>query len=169
MKKSKKRGGQQPHVPTESTRGMVEMMTAAGLNQEHIASVLRITVKTLLKYYREEIDRGWAVGVADAANVVITAMKKPDGEDALDAAKYFLSRRGKGLWSETKNLEVSGPNGGAIPMAKIDLEALDYDELEALDAILSNAVIEGEFVEVTEDEEEGDEDGDDSEEDDADA
>lgn len=39
-------------------------------------------------------------------------------------------------------------------MATIDLDALDYEELETLDAILSPAMIEGEALEPDEDDDE---------------
>lgn len=125
----------------------MEILATAGLFQYQIAAQMKMDEDTLVKYYDYELTTGWASNMKKATNVVIKRMED-DGDEALEAAKFFLSRRGKGLWSETKQHEISGPGGGAIPVAQINLDALDYDALEELDNLLAPAFIEGEAVEV---------------------
>jgi uncharacterized protein (DUF736 family) len=46
------------YVPTEKDRGIVQTFTACGATQKEIAGYLRVTEKTLRKYYRVELDTG---------------------------------------------------------------------------------------------------------------
>lgn len=133
--------GRPPHQVTETTRGMVEMLVAAGLSQEEIALKMRMAPNTLAKHYGHELKIGWVTGVADATTVVFEAMRSDDIRDRMDAAKFFLTRRSKGLWTDTKNVEVTGANGGPIQMRKLNLEALDYDEREQLEMMLKAALV----------------------------
>lgn len=45
-----------PHKPNEQTRKLVRQYYGAGTPQEDIASVLEISVETLVKYYRKDMD-----------------------------------------------------------------------------------------------------------------
>ena len=136
----KKSAGRPPHKPTETTRGMVEMLVAAGLSQDEIAIKMRIAPNTLAKHYNHELKVGWVTGVADATTVVFETMRNGELKDRMDAAKFFLTRRGKGLWTDTKNVELSGPNGGPIQTKTLNIEALDYEEREQLEAMLTAAL-----------------------------
>ena len=140
--------GRPPHVPTKDLRTIVELLVASGVSNANIAQKLKISVNTLKKHYPDELENGWTTGVLDASQAVFDEIRSKTSDKRLDAAKFFLSRRGRGLWSETKQHEISGPGGGAIPVAQINLDALDYDALEELDNLLAPAFIEGEAVEV---------------------
>lgn len=154
-----KRGrGRPAHEPNDATRRAVEILATAGLFQYQIAAQMKMDEDTLVKYYDYELTTGWASNMQKATNVIIKRIES-DGEEAMDAAKFFLSRRGKGLWSEQKNVEISGPDGGAIPLMTVDLDSMDYEALEQLDNILSQNTIEGVAVRI-EDEDDG-EDGED--------
>ena len=141
-KKTKAVMGRPEHVPVEGNRAMVRILVAAGLSQEEIAKHLGINRKTLSKHYADDIETGWVGKMYDAAQTVFDEMTSKTSDKRLDAAKFFLSRRGRGLWSETKQHEISGPNGGAIPVVQIDFDAMDYDTLEAMNNILDVALIE---------------------------
>ena len=154
-KKTKAVMGRPQHVPSEGNRAMVRILVAAGLTHEEIATHLRINRKTLVKHYPEDLQTGWIGKMHDAAKTVFDEMTSKTSEKRLDAAKFFLSRRGRGLWSESKNVEISGPNGGAVPV-RVDIDALDYEELKALDEMLSPLLIEGEIVNTEEDDADGD-------------
>lgn len=51
-------GGEQPneHTPTQRTRALVESFVTAGFMQEQMATYLRISLPTLTKHYRKELD-----------------------------------------------------------------------------------------------------------------
>lgn len=55
------------------------------------------------------------------------------------SAKEFLARRFPKDWSETttKNLKISGPNGGPVQVANMDLSQLSAEELEKFEQLLS--------------------------------
>jgi len=150
--------GRPTHQPTDATKKAVEIMAAAGLWQYQIAAQMKLTEQTLTKYYSHELETGWATTMAAATNVVVKEMLS-DSDKSLDAAKFFLKSRGKGLWSETKQVELSGPNGGPIQHETINIEALDYDEREQLEAMLDavlalpspDGVEDADFVEIDDD------------------
>lgn len=48
--------GRKPHAPDEKSRKFVETMAAVGIKEEHIASVVNVSGKTLRKHYRRELD-----------------------------------------------------------------------------------------------------------------
>ena len=86
-------------------------MIANGLTQEVIAKAMGISVDSLDRYYREEMDTAYATTYgAISANVVKQALK--DDHKAVDAAKFWLKSRGK--WSETSNLNVAGKDGAPL-------------------------------------------------------
>ena len=139
--------GRPAHEPTEQTRAMVEILSAAGLTQAQIAKKMRFSVDSLMRHYKHEVENGWATGMLDASMVVFSEMRSKDSEKRLDAAKFFLSRRSRGLWSDVKQHEVTGINGAQIQVS-VDLDALGYEELQQLDQLLAPAIIEGEIVDA---------------------
>ena len=155
-RKAKFKNGRPPHQPTEATRAIVRTLAASGVSDYEIAKKLGIALNTLKKHYSEDLDGGWVDGMYDASLVIMTAMKSKDVDKSMEAAKFFLSRRGRGLWSEQKNIEVSGPGGGAIPIAPIDLDAIDYEELEAAYEILAPALLTGPVAEAELEDDNGD-------------
>ena len=126
-------------------------MAAVGLYKYECAKILGIDHDTFVKYYNDDYELGLARTILSVGAKVVKQAQS-DRPTAFQAQQLFLKTRGR--WMETKNVEVSGPNGGAIPVATIDLDALDYEELETLDAILSPAMIEGEALEPDEDDDE---------------
>lgn len=42
--------------PTEETRKLVEQMAAVGITRDQICSVVELSLKTLLKYFRKELE-----------------------------------------------------------------------------------------------------------------
>lgn len=138
----------------------MEILATAGLFQYQIAAQMKMDEDTLVKYYEYELNAGWASNMKKATDVIIKRIEE-DGEEAMEAAKFFLARRGKGLWSEQKNVEISGPNGGAIPVAQINLDVLDYDDLEAMESLLDTALIEHkpDAVQVDDEDDEADDRG----------
>jgi len=153
---AKKKAGRPPHQANGATKKAVEIMAAAGLWNYQIAKQMKIDEDTLVKYYSHELATGWSTTMAAAANVVVTEMLS-NTDKSLDAAKFFLKSRGKGLWSETKQVEVTGKGGGPIQTESINIDALDYDEQEQLESMLTavlalpssnDEVEDADFVEI---------------------
>ncbi len=94
-------GGEQPnqHRPTVKTRSKVEGFVCAGFTQVQIATYLDISVDTLVKYYRTELDQTHMDKTMTLANAVF--------KDALDGDKgqreFWLRTMGK--WANAKPKE----------------------------------------------------------------
>jgi hypothetical protein len=109
---TKNRGGRPPYQPTERDRQTVELMIAAGIEQDNIAACLDITRKTLAKHFKREIRTA-----ADRANARVAGslFKKATSDDhpqAVTAAIWWSKVRMK--WAETVKNEHTGKDGEPI-------------------------------------------------------
>jgi hypothetical protein len=106
--------GRPPHKPTESTKEQVKRLSALGCPHEDIATRLKISADTLVKYYQEELDEGRIDANAAIAGTLFSQAKK--GNTA--AAIFWLKTRAR--WKETQVNEVTGANGGDVRIAWAD-------------------------------------------------
>jgi hypothetical protein len=84
-----------PHVPTDISRAEVSALTSFGNTQEEIASYLHISVDTLTRHYRDELDN--SVVRANAKVAAKLFRKAIDGDD-IKAQIFWLKTRAK--WRE---------------------------------------------------------------------
>lgn len=168
----KPRRGRPGHVPTDVFRKQVLTFCGMGLTHSQIAMMLSISDETLRKYYREELDKGEAAMNLNVATNLYT-MATGNDRNAVTAAIFWLKTRAR--WSETKRVEHTGADGGAIQTeisAKqtIDSRKLTPEQRQALREIIvataaQTPVIEHMAADDAGEEEEGD--GEYEEEDDA--
>lgn len=90
-----KSGKSKPHEPTVATKAEVSALTSFGNTQEQIAEHLKISVETLVKYYKDELDN--SVVRANAKVAAKLFRKATEGED-LSAMIFWLKTRAK--WRE---------------------------------------------------------------------
>lgn len=109
---SKGEVGRPPHVPTDKDRRVVEMMTAGGITQEGIARAIGISVDTLVKYYREELDTALDKANAQVAGSLFKKAISDNHPGGVTAAIFWMKTRGR--WKEANALEVSGADGGPV-------------------------------------------------------
>jgi predicted DNA-binding protein (UPF0251 family) len=102
MTKKPKPKHRPPHKRTDEEAEAVRMMAAVGISQENIAKVIGIDIKTMTKYYREEIDTAW---IKANAKVGGSMYNKAIGGD-VQAQKYWMGCRAG--WKETASVEVEG-------------------------------------------------------------
>ncbi len=123
----KRKAGRPPYEPTVKDRMQVESMVGFGLTQAQICGVMRIDLKTLRKYYSDELVNGEAKAIAQVAQ---SLFKKAtgDGSQSVTAAIFWLKTRAR--WKDTTAHEISGPNGG--PVQTIDLTGATDEQLNAL-------------------------------------
>jgi len=125
----KKERGQPAHRPTKERREQVQLYACAGVPQERIALILDISVKTLRKYYREELDIS-----LDKANAEIAGkLFKKAQNGCFKSQKFWLQTRAR--WSTRVEVE----NTGAVatmdvtptdkPFATVEEGAKAYKEL----------------------------------------
>jgi len=133
-----KKRGRPEHQVTDQTKNQVSMMSAFGLRQYEIAQLMGITEDTLVKYYRHELDTGLNRAIVSVASKVYkTAVS--DKNNALNAATFFLKTRGG--WRENSSIELTGAHGGPLQVRHFDIDALDVDEQEQLESMLSAVLI----------------------------
>ena len=94
-----------------------------------------VAENTLVKHYQHELDNGWVTTMALASKVIVDQMER--GTDkAFDAAKFVLTKRGRGLWSEKNQVELTGANGDPVMERSLNIEALNHDERHQLEQLL---------------------------------
>jgi hypothetical protein len=97
-----KEGGRPPHVPTDQTRRLVEMMSGVGVPQMHVALFIGISDETLRKHYRRELDLG---AITANAKVAEALYRLAVGGDVTAAIWWSKCRMG---WRERQAIEHSG-------------------------------------------------------------
>ena len=120
--------GRPAHKPDDKSRGMVKALAAAGYDHDRIALYMKISAPTLAKHYKAELETAVMELLGGAVSGLAEALKKQEPW----AICFVLKTRGKKLhngegWSERQ--EVTGPEGGAIP---IRLGSLNDSQLSQL-------------------------------------
>lgn len=89
------------HIVTEKTKNTVESLTSFGNTQEEIARYLNISVDTLYKNYKFELENG----VLQAnAQVAAKLFRKATRDNDLSAQIFWMKTRGK--WRTTDKNEA---------------------------------------------------------------
>jgi hypothetical protein len=118
--------------PTHEQRKNVEAMSAYGIDEVKIASVIGdhgIDPKTLRKHFRHELD----VGATKANAVVGQTLYRMATSGQHPAASMFWMKCRAG-WKETQVLQHSGPDGGPIQISNDQLDQRITDELARIAA-----------------------------------
>lgn len=102
------------HKPTQADKDTVKRLSALGVPHEDIATRLKISADTLVKYYKDELDEGRIDANAAIAGTLFAQAKK--GNTA--AAIFWLKTRAR--WKETSTHEVAGANGGPLVISWAD-------------------------------------------------
>lgn len=105
---ARKTGNVAKYVPDDKSRRFVEMMTACGIPQKEICSVLSISLDTLQKHYREQLDTGVPKANAQVAQ---TLYKRALAGDVSCMIFWLKTRAG---WRDVSRTEISGPDGGPV-------------------------------------------------------
>jgi hypothetical protein len=87
--------------PTEEQRRQVKALAAFGNKQEEIASLVGISMRTLRKYFRQELDRG----AVEANTQVSQSLYKLALDGNVAAAIFWLKCRAK--WRERSDFSSS--------------------------------------------------------------
>lgn len=100
--------GRPAHEPTARSRTIVRTMAGMGAPQEGIAQKVGISVDTLDKYYRLELDAGTV-----EANAAMAGALYKTGISGNVAAQIFWLKTRAG-WKETQVHELTGKDGQPI-------------------------------------------------------
>ncbi len=133
------------YVPTERDRQWVETMAACGTPQEEMCKAVNISLKTLRKAFRTELDTS---ATKANANVAQSLYRKALGKGmgSVTAAIFWLKTRAG--WKETDRLEMTDGDGQPIKspwktrgaawaylVSTLDLNALSEETVEHLKAV----------------------------------
>lgn len=108
-----KKVGRPVHLPDETTRNKVFMLSTVGTRHEDIATVLNISADTLTKYYHDELAKGRIEANASVAETLFKQAK----EGNTTAMIFWLKSRAK--WKESTQHEISGNPDGTPVEVKI--------------------------------------------------
>ena len=108
-----RKAGRPPHLVSDDTRNKVYTLSTVGTRHEDIASVLNISHDTLVKYYKEELDKGRIEANASVAETLFKQAK----EGNTTAMIFWLKSRAK--WKESTQHEISGNPDGTPVEVKI--------------------------------------------------
>ena len=103
-----------PHTPSDKTRAEVAALTSFGNTQEDIALHLGISVDTLARKYREELDT--AIIRANAKVAAKLFRKATEGDD-LSAMIFWLKTRAK--WREKDDAATPADKIYEMMLAKL--------------------------------------------------
>ncbi len=94
--------GRPPYKTNDRDRAMVKTMIGYGIPYSEISGILKIDLKTMRKYYKDEMDTGaTTANAAMAQNLWKKAMG--DGPSAVTATIFWLKCRAN--WSEKVPME----------------------------------------------------------------
>ena len=95
--------GRKKHEPTDEIRKKVAALVGFGIPMEQIAPLVDLSMSTINKYYRTEIDSGTAQANAKIAQSLYTKALG-DSHGSVTAAIFWLKTRAG--WKETSVSEV---------------------------------------------------------------
>ncbi len=114
------------HKPTGETRRMVEQHAAVGTPHRQIAKLLGVSLNTMKRHYREELDLGLARANAVVASTLFSAARRGN----ITACIFWMKTRGG--WRETAKVEHAGTPGQPIELRPLDPSRLSNQTLTEL-------------------------------------
>lgn len=123
--------GQLPFVPTDEQREIVQTY-AVVLSHDLLAAKMGISVSTLLRHFRKEIDKSLAEVAAEMGARIIKTARDDKHPKQTTAQIFFL--RSRGVWIQTSG--IVAPETHA---AEVDLTNLTDEELEEYGRLAAKA------------------------------
>jgi hypothetical protein len=119
-----KKPGRPPHKPTDATRQTVSLHATVGTRQEVIAEILGISVDSLQRHYRSELDTSREKANASVGGALFK--KAMSG----DTASMIFWMKTRARWRETVDISNEDGTLKPEPVAAAVLAALNkiYDD-----------------------------------------
>lgn len=111
-------GGRPQWEPTDEQVKQIETMSAMGIPQDDMATIIGVSAKTLRKHCRKQLDSG----AIKATLKVAQSLFKQATEENNTAAMIFWMKARAG-WSEKTKTEITGTNGGPLKVSWHDQSA----------------------------------------------
>lgn len=107
MTQEKKTTGRPPHKPTDATRQTVQLHATVGTRQEIVAEILGISVDSLQRHYRSELDTS-----REKANAAVGGALYKKAISG-DTASMIFWMKTRARWRET--VDISNEDGSLRP------------------------------------------------------
>lgn len=140
--------GRRRHEPTAESRKYVATAAGLGATQAGLSAILGISIPTLERHYRKELDTG-----TERANLTIAgklyklAASDENTQAAVIARIFWLKSRAR--WRESSIIEHAGPDGAPLSNIRQTVVILPDNHRDSLAPKLRPPrVIEGEAVEI---------------------
>jgi hypothetical protein len=114
-----KRGAGQRHEPNDVQRQTVMMHVLLGTPKQQIAKLLGITLPTLKKNYKEEIDMGQSKANATVAGKLYN--KAVNSNDTTAQIFWLKTQAG---WNEQQNIKWEADPNANTPVNKVQIEVI---------------------------------------------
>ncbi len=131
-----KKNGRPEHIPNDLDRSRVIIGRGADMGLEDIAALVGVSIPTLYKHYRKEIETGKALCDMKCSVSLMRQIEK--GDAAL--IKYYMNNRMK--WSEKAAVDITS-KGEKIEIMTLTMDSqkeienigVDEDEIPAPEAL----------------------------------
>jgi len=97
------------HQPTDKTRAEVQAYAMVGVPHHDLARLVQLSIKTLLKYYRDELDTGKARATAQVGRSLFRMATT--GNNVAAAIFWMKAQAG---WREKQLIEHTGADGDPL-------------------------------------------------------
>jgi len=105
------------YIPTDADKQLVMQMAAVGIAQEQIAAVIGLSVDTMVKHYKHEIETSKSKAIAKIGGTLYNKALKGDNTCMI----FYLKTQGG--WRETSHHEITGKDGAEFkPILNITIE-----------------------------------------------
>lgn len=109
--------GRRRHEPTAESKKWVETASGLGATQAGLAAILGISIPTLEKHYRSELDTATErANICIAGKLYKLAASDEMTQAAVIARIFWLKSRAR--WRESTVIEHSGPDGAPLETNK---------------------------------------------------
>lgn len=104
----KRKAGRPRHLVLATTQNEVYELSKVGTRHEDIATLINVSVDTLTKYYKKQLDRGRIEANAAVAGTMYSKAMTGD----VGAMMFWLKTQAQ--WSEKNTTELTGEGGSPI-------------------------------------------------------
>ena len=132
------------HVPTARQREAVEEAIGLGLSQAQVAKVMGVSLITLQRHYKDELELGKISKIAALSKTMFEIGTDKNHKAAVAAGMYLLKTQGGENFRETTRTELTGKDGKPLQVNTrshtVDPKLLSLEQRDALRDILTSAL-----------------------------
>ena len=116
-------------------RDKVVLLVRAGLTQERVGAVLKVSIDTLRKHYGHELDTAKDDAVGQVANSLYQKAIAGDPTSMI----FYLKTQGR--WSEPQKIVLGGDPENPVKVERVmDLKSLDPEARLAIKIAMAHAI-----------------------------